>query len=828
MKSFRIPSFLPWLLAGLIVCGIGLHFRLYPLTHNVAADAYEKSTIIVLNRIREVVARQIDQQFPNMSAFQKEAIVKKQFDDILHKDKDKLRKAFDDLGLKILEQEGGEKHYLQESDSYYFLALTQNVLDHGKIAGEVKGSKYFNSFMLAPLGFWQPNTWHPYIGAAVHKIVKLFKPDVDVMYGVGFTPLFLLPLVVAAFLFACRGMGCSWLSSLTSAVFFVLAPIYLKRSTYGWYDDDTYSFLFPILALGFLFHALRYWGKTKKAVFYAVGCALTVALYSRFWMGWGFLAGLIFAGLLAIFLKRLVLRDAPAGDVLRSSGILFAAMAIGVLAMFGLKDVMEIIAVSWGELLKFTAPRFKDWPDIFIVVGELKKLSPGDVIKETSGVIPFLGALGVLVYFALTLIRKKTIEESVLVLAIFLAVTFVMSMNALRFTVLCLTPVSLLFALALEKIWQKRDKLKLPIPRTFTTWTIFLLFLISLFIPWQVSQTSIRSLLNPIFNSAWDRALTKLRDQTPPDSVVDTWWSPGHFVKAVSKRRVSFDGATIRGDVAYWLTRVYLSQSEEEALGILRMLNTSSNSAAEYLQKLGLPLSKAVPFLNAALNMDKNKAKAFYFAALPPKDTSELLALTHGTPPPSYLLIYNEIVEGNVLLGYLGKWDFERIEKLNRNPELLKKVPARSSSGYIDFMWSLVGGPFHQSEKFSPIVDKNGEILFAGGIKVNTADMTAEVSSPTFGSGIPFSIFYVNNGAIQEKKLTGATLNYSVLLFHEDNDAPRVVLMDRLLANSLIMKLYYFDGIGLKYFKPFAKERDITGRTKIFIYEISWPDSFKK
>jgi hypothetical protein len=827
MKNFRIPAYLPWLLTGLFAFGVGLFFRLYPLTHNVAADAYEKSTVLVLSRIRAVVAQQIDRQFPDMPAYQKEALIKKQFDEVLRKDKDKVRKAFDDLGLKILEQEGGEKHYLQESDSYYFLALTQNVLDQGTISSAVKGSKYFNDLMLAPIGYWQPNTWHPYIGATVYKIVKFFKPDADVMYGVGFTPLFLLPLVIAAFLFACRGLGCSWPSALTAAVFFVLAPIYLKRSTYGWYDDDTYSVLFPILALAFLFYALRYWGQAKKAVFYAIGCALAIVLYSRFWMGWGFLTGLIFAGLLVILIKRQILRDAPVPDTLKFSGILFTAMAVGVLAMFGLKDVIEIISVSWGELLKFTAPQFKDWPDLFIVVGELKRLSVGAVINETGGIIPFTGALGILAYAAVNLFRKRTIDEAILILAIFLAATFIMSLSALRFTVLCVTPVSLLFAIALEKIWQTRERFILAVPKKAVAWILVCIFLLSLLIPWQASKTSIRSLLNPIFNSAWDRALTKLREQTPTDSVIDTWWSPGHFVKAVAKRRVSFDGATIKGDVAYWLTRVYLSQSEEEALGILRMLNTSSNSAAEYLQKSGLPLSKAVPFLSTALKMNKDKARTFYSAAMPAKETAELLALTHGTPPPSYLLIYNEIVEGNVLLGYIGKWDFEKVERLNREPELLKQVPSKASPKYIDFIWSLVGGPFHQSDTLSPVVQKDNEILFSDGVKVNTADMTAEVSSPKFGSGIPHSILYLDNDKVREKELADATLNYSVLFFREDNGSPRAVLMDRVLANSLIMKLYYFDGKGFKYFRPFAKERDITGRTKIFIYEVIWPESFK-
>ena len=47
-------------------------------------------------------------------------------------------------------------------------------------------------------------------------------------------------------------------------------------------------------------------------------------------------------------------------------------------------------------------------------------------------------------------------------------------------------------------------------------------------------------------------------------------------------------------------------------------------------------------------------------------------------------------------------------------------------------------------------------------------------------------------------------------------------LMDRALANSLIMKLYYFDGKGLQYFKPLILSRDLTGRTRIKVFEVRY------
>jgi hypothetical protein len=48
------------------------------------------------------------------------------------------------------------------------------------------------------------------------------------------------------------------------------------------------------------------------------------------------------------------------------------------------------------------------------------------------------------------------------------------------------------------------------------------------------------------------------------------------------------------------------------------------------------------------------------------------------------------------------------------------------------------------------------------------------------------------------------------------------MVLDRQLARSLLFRLYFFEGKGLKYFEPFIKERDLTGRTKIFVYRIAW------
>jgi len=824
-----IPRFLLWVAAGLTACLFGLYFRLYPLTHNVTSDAYEQGTMLVIAKVRSSISAEILRQFPNLSAAQKERLVKEQFDAFLRKNNKEMRKAFDDAGQQILARSGQQKHYLLESDAYYFLSLTQEILDKGSFGTKTEGSKYFNPLMLAPLGYWQPQTWHPYVGAFVYRIVHFINPDSDVMFGVGFTAVFLFIFVMTAFFFTCRSLGCGAFPTFIASLFFVMAPIYLQRSTFANFDDDAYTMLFPILITGLIFQAINHLKNTKMAVLFAVLAAICMALYARFWVGWGFIWGLSAAGLTVSAAITFIKERSSLQPALLLLGTLIMAPFIAVGFLFGFGEVTQILFFAFGELKKFISPSMKDWPDLFIVVGELKRCSLNDVISLTGGPIVFLGGIGGLLWaICRVFITYDSRIAKTAILAVFFIVTLTLSLSAQRFTLLCLTPLSFLFASGLDELWRHRNwfaeliQLKSNTKKKLFSTGIGVLFFISLLSPLMHSRKEIRSMLSPIFNSAWERALTKLRDHSPIDSVINTWWSPGHFVKAIAQRRVTFDGASINGEQGYWLTRVYLSQSEDEALGILRMINISSNNAAEFLEKKGLALSTAVPLLIKATQLNKRDAFNVYTRFLSEPDAESLINMTHGEPPPSYVLIYNEIVEGNVLLGYLGKWNFKKIEELNKNTDALKRIPSRNSPHYIDFIWSLVGGQYRQSPTLNPAGHSGSNILFDNGVELNTRDMTVSVKSPQFGTGIPDSIFYAQGNDIIEKKLPGANLSYSALFFKEPDGSPRCVLMDHVIANSLIARMYYFNGLGLKHFKPFSKETDLSGRTKIFIFEVLW------
>ena len=104
--------------------------------------------------------------------------------------------------------------------------------------------------------------------------------------------------------------------------------------------------------------------------------------------------------------------------------------------------------------------------------------------------------------------------------------------------------------------------------------------------------------------------------------------------------------------------------------------------------------------------------------------------------------------------------------------------------------------------------------------------MSCRIISEKFGKGEPLSVIYLKDGQVTEKLLPKPNLNYSVMLF-QDEGAYKCILLDSQLARSLLMRMFFFNGKGLKYFTPFVKEKDLTGRTEILIYKIEWEKFLK-
>ena len=819
-----------WLL-WLIICGIGVSMRLYPLTHCTSDEAKEKASLLVVTQLKQSVEQAVSASFPQLNPAEKSTLIKKRFDELLHKEKDHVRKTIAQLAVNLQKDiPTPKKFYLLASDSFYYLDLTENILKTGHISQRIKGSKYFNPKMTAPKGYWEPLNLHPYLGAAIHSGISRFFPTIPIMNSVSFTPLLIMCLSVLPLLWICRLWECSFFVTLASASFLITAPIFLKRSMYGWYDNDPYSVLFPLTILGLIFTALKKisqhqrWGRT------AIACGAAVSFYALFWQGWVFMESLLISGgvaggLYAFFYRK----DKTASlKIVSLYATVFTLGFLGVSALFGWQEFFILFREGLKALRDFWNPSFSLWPDLYLAVGELKKATFPQIVELTGGIVPWLfTALGAGMSLARLIRKKDGFTGDTLLLIVFITFIVPMALGAQRFALLCLVPVALLAAYGLNRSIVLLDGFLANILPP-GQWKPLLLKIISPVLLLTLTAGTVtfasrdmESLLNPIYNATWDEALVYIRNHTPKNSIINTWWSPGHFIKAIAQRRVTFDGATINKPQAYWLAEVFLDDDERKALGTLRMLNGSANDAADYLISLGIPLSKTVSLLKKITAVNRERARTLLKEALTPQQQDRLLDLTHAPPPPSYLLITNELIESHILISFTGRWDFKKAETINQNKDLLKKVPRYASQDYISFLWDMAGGYPHYSGILSPVAQDGDKVLFTDNVICHLAKKECVINSPTYGKGVPKFIHYLQDGKIIEKTMRQGTLNYAVVLSQTPGGV-QCALMDNYLARSLLMRLYFFPEADFEYIKAFHQAKDLTGRTQIRTFEVDW------
>ena len=153
----------------------------------------------------------------------------------------------------------------------------------------------------------------------------------------------------------------------------------------------------------------------------------------------------------------------------------------------------------------------------------------------------------------------------------------------------------------------------------------------------------------PSVNDAWWDALSAIRDTAPRDAIVTAWWDYGHWIKYIAERRVTSDGGTLSSRVAHWIGRMLLAPTDREAIGLLRMLDCGSDVGPEgamgRLAAHGVAEPTAYELVVELASLDRDVAQARLRAGgLTPDAADDVLAATHCTPPPAYLVLTTAMI----------------------------------------------------------------------------------------------------------------------------------------------------------------------------------------
>jgi len=845
MRTPAIRTVLIYPLIFILTAAAAVFLRLYPLRHYASDQALDKATIYVTQTANRSVRDALNASLPaGLPPAGRKRLLSRELNALLQRDRQQVRQTIYKVARQLDLRHPPEHRFpwLLASDSFYYYDLTRTLQTTGRISGSIKGSKYFHPKMNAPDGYWEPLTLHPFIGLSLHRLFNTFMPEVPLMVSVSWTPLVMALAALLLFLITAARLNMSPWSSAAASVCLVCAEVFLKRSTLGWYDNDPYNVVFPMLLMLILAVTLR--ARTpRRTVAGGIALASALSLYSLFWQGWVFAACVLAAALSACVIDRHVMLRHRIPSAARTAALsagqpvwLLASFLIAGLAeislIFGPRELVILFQEGWQALRGFFNSGLPVWPDNYITVGELKRSSLPELLRLTGGWPMAIGAVAGLISSVIRILRRpasKTRSFRICVM-IFAAAAVILSLGAQRFTLLAVTPLTFLFLFAAEDLirWirPRIQPSTTPLNRLFPVTLILALIGFSAVMIRQMDNR-MPALINRIYNDTWDEAMRFLKNETPPDAIVDTWWSPGHFIKAMAQRRVVFDGASISSRQSYWLARALMAANEPLALQNLRLLNNGGAKTVDLLREVGLRDSGSAQLIETLMTLPQTEALDLAGRILPEKTAREVIRRTHSTPAPACLMITRDMIEDLVIYPLIAGWNFSRVEEINRNPVLRAQIPpARQKKNYINFLWTLAGG----QPRISGILNtldvnaQTGVISFTQGLSCDLTRRICRIDSEIYGrDSIPAELIFSDGNQIIIQPQANANLSYSVVVGqrHGHHEA---LLADRDIARSFLVRLYFFGDTGLDHIRRVHQSRDATGQLQIDLFEIRSED----
>jgi dolichyl-diphosphooligosaccharide--protein glycosyltransferase len=825
--------------------------------------------------------------------------------------------------------------FLGDLDSYYYLRQARNIIDKGYVCDAVVDGVCKDTYMIAPIGTTTGPSLHPYAIAYLYKFLKMFSPDINLMSAsflvptivaclcaifaffigrrimndaagffaamfVSLSPLFITRtlgsdtdvwnivfplLIIWMFLEAFESKG-----MLKRIVFTVLAGFFIGLFAFAW-SAWWYIFDFIIVALVIYiaFELLRSYIKHKQlfsknvvsdlknVVIIFVLLIISSALFTTMFNSFGSFTSAISAPLQLSATLKVAAYENLWPNVLTTVAELNAASISTIVSQiaFGINILFSLALLGIIFTMVKKKPDFKEYLLIGFSILLFLFLITSSALAMNS--LTYIIILSIPIIIALVMLLREKESEIDIRPALILTVWFVgmiyASAEGLRF-ILLLTPVfGIAIGVALGYIYQYFVGLfhsSFKLKENLAKLIVFALLCLLLISPVQTAISSSDTYIPSITKGWWD-SLTKIRLQSKPDSIINSWWDFGHWFKYVANRRVTLDGASQNHPAAQWLGRILQTNNENESVAILRMLDCGSNTAFDEIDKRYNDTEKSQNIVAEIMLMTKDDAakdlaKYGYSSA----EIDKILSLTHCSPPDDYFVTSEDMVGKAGVWAHFGLWDFDKayiINNVRTKPlaEALQIMKDRwnysedyASKIYYDVQalqtdqemndwiapWpSYAGGKLTACTNDSDIVTCNLNL----GISQNAQQMAVvesaivNISNPESSYVIigfydtttntklqqttgAFSQVVIATDKYRQYNISNGTIGISLLLDVENNSNQttyNALVADPNLIESTFTKLFFLNGKGMQHFEKFSDTTDITGQ-RIIIWKVKW------
>jgi asparagine N-glycosylation enzyme membrane subunit Stt3 len=182
------------------------------------------------------------------------------------------------------------------------------------------------------------------------------------------------------------------------------------------------------------------------------------------------------------------------------------------------------------------------------------------------------------------------------------------------------------------------------------------------------SANTVANSIVPGTDDGMVNTLSWIKNNTPQNTVITSWWDFGHLFTAKADRPVTFDGSTQNNGRAYWVAKALYTSNENLSAGILRMLSSSGDDGYIALENHTHDTGKTVEILDKILPEDKATAQnilttQYGFTA---EQAQKILQYTHpDNVNPDLLVTSVDMVGKATWWSYFGSWDFSTNNSTN-------------------------------------------------------------------------------------------------------------------------------------------------------------------
>ncbi len=878
-KKFLVP-----LIIILICMSFSIYFRMYP-AHLPITDDWARSS--VYNHYKSQISNQINQQNPFLPEANKQEIVEKEFNNILKTQKNEIDANIVQLStyFKSRLQDDNGQTYLLAIDPYFWYRNARNYLEHGFATDIEIDGNYYDTHRMAPFmeedvikrtkdegeivktsnkfGGWFGKKFgnlNVFLEVWLYRLVHLFNKNMSLMAVCFYVPIIISSLaVIPAFLIAKRISGN--VGGFFAALMVAIHPFFISRTAGGFADTDPYNVFFPLLITWLFLEAFEA-ENTKKRLSLAALSGLCIGLFSFAWSGWSFIFNflIVTAGIYIIY-QIIAHRKEFKKNILAILGYEPIKNTLMILVTFLLSSGIFVISFmslntftrAFTEYIHFAGMKAVAvtslWYNVYTTVAELNPLSWNQIVQQIGGsFLLFIAFIGVL----LTLTKKGSygkidIKYAVLIMVWFFATTYA-STKGVRFILIMVPAFSLGFGIALGVIYNFATKWitkEMQVNKIISCSVIFLLLSVLMINPIKTANATAKNEI-PSMNDAWYEALTKIRENSSEDAIINSWWDFGHWFKAISDRGVTLDGGGQNQKQAHWLGRLMLTSDEKESVGIIRMLDCGKNYGFEAIDNITNNTIKTMDILYEIIPLSKLEAeKALLKHGFSDENTNKILKYTHCEPPENYFITSEDMIKKSGVWGHFGSWDFRRaamyqsvkkvmdvsegiqilMDKFNLSEEKADNYYYEIQTTDADQWVSGLPGYASGLSGCKKIDNETIQCDHAFGgnqlirFNINLTTMNAEMPTQK-GILHPSSIVYPTEEGIYEKKYKEDTIPYSIALIPE-GDSFKSILISPELASSMFTKLFFYQGYGLKHFELFHHATDVTG-ANIYVWKINW------